>query len=70
MALAARDVDRDPLLAAYLRARARSGEEDRRDGEPSPGHAIRTCPSCGERAIFTLDPEGTWYACSLCGEFA
>jgi len=36
----------------------------------SPGHDLRTCGSCGSRTAFTLDPEGTWFRCTRCGEYA
>jgi transposase len=61
------DTQDEILLRRYLRALARQ------PGEPSaasPGHAIRTCPSCGGRSIFVLEPEGTWYRCSSCGHYA
>jgi hypothetical protein len=69
MARPATIVEEDPdlILATYLRALAR-------DPSPrsalSPGHDVRTCPSCGTQAVFTLDPEGTWYRCKHCGHFA
>jgi hypothetical protein len=61
------DLHDDSLLRRYLRALATEPGEP---GSPSPGHAIRTCPVCGERAIFVLEPEGTWYRCSHCGHYA
>jgi hypothetical protein len=36
----------------------------------SPGHDLRTCAACGARTVFTLDPAGTWFRCSRCGEYA
>jgi hypothetical protein len=36
----------------------------------APGHQIRTCTNCGERARFRLDPEGTWAICEACGHLA
>jgi DNA-directed RNA polymerase subunit RPC12/RpoP len=36
----------------------------------SPGHDLRTCTECGERAAFTLDAEGTWFRCTRCGAYA
>jgi len=36
----------------------------------APGHQIRTCTHCGERARFRLDPEGTWAICEACGHLA
>jgi transposase len=55
----------EPVL---LRALAREGRPERL--APSPGHQIRTCPVCGDRAVFRLEPEGTWYRCSDCGHYA
>ncbi|MGH2724114.1 MAG: hypothetical protein ACRDI0_07580 [Actinomycetota bacterium] len=59
--------DHDRILTTYLRALAR--DHGVRPAA-SPGHEVRTCPSCGARAVFTLDPEGTWYRCRHCGHFA
>jgi hypothetical protein len=61
------DPQDDVLLRRYLRGLARQHGVPR---EPSPGHAIRTCPTCGARSIFVLEPEGTWYRCSRCGHYA
>ena len=59
----------DPLLyEKYLRALKRHG--DPRQDQPSPGHVIRHCSNCGQRAMFRLDPEGTWYECLHCGHYA
>jgi hypothetical protein len=59
----------DPLLyERYLTARRRYGEAD--DDGPSPGHVIRQCHACGQRAMFRLDPEGVWYECLHCGHLA
>ena len=58
----------DVVLQDYLRILTRKGRP-----EPmlrSPGHDLRTCPSCGARTAFTLDPKGTWFRCSRCGEYA
>jgi hypothetical protein len=56
------------LLMRYLRNLARTGYPERPG--PSPGHQVRTCPACGGRASFSLDPEGTWYRCHRCGHYA
>lgn len=56
------------VLRRYLRALAREERPERL--APSPGHQIRTCPVCGGRAVFRLEPEGTWYRCSDCGHYA
>ena len=61
------DLEPDTLLRRYLRGLARQPRASR---DPSPGHAVRTCPSCGDRSIFVLEPEGTWYRCSRCGHYA
>ena len=59
----------DPLLyEKYLQALKRHG--DPREDQPSPGHVIRHCTNCGQRALFRLDPEGTWYECLHCGHYA
>jgi hypothetical protein len=62
------ELNEDRLLRDYLRILTRD-----RDAEPklrSPGHDLRTCATCGSRTAFTLDPEGTWFRCTRCGEFA
>jgi transposase len=61
------DTGHDSMLRRYLRALAAAPGEPR---APSPGHAIRTCPECGDRAVFVLEPEGTWFRCSHCGHYA
>ena len=58
----------DLLLARYMRSRARRGSAE--PAAPAPGHQIRICPGCGERSIFSLDPEGTWFRCHRCGHYA
>jgi hypothetical protein len=65
---AARIDDFDSVFRDYIRALARI---NRRGGSaPSPGHDVRTCPSCGRHVPFALDPLGTWYRCTACGEYA
>jgi hypothetical protein len=62
------DLDEDRLLRDYLRVLVRKVHP-----EPklhSPGHDLRTCAECGERAAFALDPAGTWFRCTRCGAFA
>jgi hypothetical protein len=62
-------LDEDPFLyQRYVRALDRHGEPEQ--PEPSPGHAIRHCPTCGRHTMFRLDPEGTWYECMRCGHYA
>lgn len=58
----------DGVLSRYLRGLARQGSPARM--APAPGHQIRTCPACGERASFALDAEGTWSRCGRCGSYA
>jgi hypothetical protein len=58
----------DTVLRDYLRVLARDSRGDPR--LRSPGHDLRTCPTCGARTAFTLDPEGTWFRCSNCGHYA
>jgi len=36
----------------------------------APGHQVRTCANCGTRAVFRMDPEGSWAVCEVCGRFA
>jgi hypothetical protein len=62
------ELDEDRVLRDYLRLLTRDARP-----EPmlrSPGHDLRTCTSCGRRTAFTLDPEGTWFRCTACGEYA
>jgi len=67
MAQAQEDV-RDPFLyTRYLQALERTQPEE--PEEPSPGHVIRHCHHCGQRAMYRLDPEGNWYTCLHCGEY-
>jgi hypothetical protein len=56
------------MYQRYLAALRRYGEPE--PPPPSPGHAIRQCVHCGKATIFRLDPEGTWYECTRCGEYA
>lgn len=61
-------IDEDRVLRDYLRLLTRD-----HPSEPklrSPGHDLRTCVTCGQRTAFTLDPEGTWFRCTRCGEYA
>jgi hypothetical protein len=57
----------DPLYRRYLQALERHGEPEQR--RPSPGHVIRYCHTCGQRAMFRLDPEGNWYECLHCKHY-
>lgn len=53
------------LLLDYLRLLGRRG------GPPQPvepsNPQVRTCTSCGRRALVRLDLEGSWAWCSACG---
>jgi hypothetical protein len=64
MAQAHEELRDDLLYQRYLGALRRYGEA--RDEEPSPGHVIRRCRNCGQRAMFELDPQGNWYRCLHC----
>ena len=62
------ELDEDRILRDYLRLLTQDAHT-----EPmlrSPGHDLRSCVSCGRRTAFTLDPEGTWFRCTVCGEYA
>jgi hypothetical protein len=67
MALAREEVREWPLYQRYLQALKRLGPPE--DERPSPGHVIRHCHTCGQRAMFRLDPEGTWYECLHCKHY-
>jgi hypothetical protein len=56
------------LLRDYLRLLERYGGPQ--EIWIGPGHEIRTCASCGQQAIFHIDPEGMWARCSHCEHFA
>lgn len=62
------ELDEDRLLRDYLRLMTKEARPELR--LRSPGHDLRTCVACGTRTAFTLDPEGTWFRCSRCGEYA
>jgi hypothetical protein len=63
--------DRDDLLSRYLGALSRYPDEADQDHEDLPvGYDVRTCANCGERAMFKLDPDGGWAACTACGKAA
>jgi hypothetical protein len=64
----ARELEDRILYRRYMDALQHYGPPEPR--APSPGHAIRQCPSCGKATIFRLDPDGTWYECTGCGHFA
>jgi hypothetical protein len=62
------EVSTGALYMRYMEALKRHGQPE--DAEPSPGHVIRYCNNCGMRAMFRLDPEGTWYECLHCKHYA
>jgi hypothetical protein len=68
MAQQAHDLRGNRLYAEYMEALRRHGEPE--PAEPSPGHVARHCARCGEKTLFRLDPEGTWYECLQCGQYA
>lgn len=55
------------VLSRYLRGLARRSASPTTE---SPGHDVRICTACGQRAPFSLDPEGVWFRCHSCGEYA
>jgi hypothetical protein len=59
-------VERDDLLARYLRALGRYGDPEPQRDEVPPGSDIRTCACCGETTMFKLDAEGGWAYCTAC----
>ncbi|MBI4260663.1 MAG: hypothetical protein HY658_08870 [Actinobacteria bacterium] len=59
----------DVLYRRYIEALRRHGPPEE-DDVPSPGRAIRSCSRCGRHTMFRLDPEGTWYECTRCGQYA
>lgn len=67
MALAREEVRDGLLYQRYLQALKRIGPPQ--DERPSPGHVIRHCHTCGQRAMFRLDPEGMWYECLHCKHY-
>lgn len=67
MSQASTELQDDLLYQRYLRALDRYGQAE--GEEPSPGHVIRYCHNCGMRAMFRLDPAGTWYECMHCKHF-
>jgi hypothetical protein len=68
MAVPAHDLRADDLLARYRRALMSYGHGP--EATLAPGQDIRTCTRCGSHTRFRLDPEGTWYACTVCGHYA
>jgi hypothetical protein len=67
MAQAAREVEDPFLYERYVQALRRHGTSE--SEEPSPGHVVRYCHSCGMRAMFRLDAGGTWFECTHCGQY-
>ncbi len=67
MAQAARETGDPFLYERYVQALKRHGATQ--EEQPSPGHVVRYCHNCGMRAMFRLDPGGTWFECTHCGEY-
>jgi hypothetical protein len=67
MAQAREELFGGALYMRYMEALKRHGPAE--DPEPSPGHVVRWCHTCGMRAIFRLDSEGNWYECLHCKHF-
>ena len=68
MASTAEQLREPDMLRSYLRALARTGGSG--DQVLGRGRQLRVCAQCGERAVFTLEAEGTWYRCTHCGRYA
>jgi hypothetical protein len=68
MAQARDELSTGGLYMRYVEALKRHGSTD--EDEPSPGHVIRYCTSCGMRSMFRLDPDGNWYECLHCKHYA
>lgn len=68
MASTAGHLQEPDMLRSYLRALARTGGDGRED--LGRGRQRRVCAHCGQRAVFTLESEGTWYRCTHCGRYA
>lgn len=68
MASTATDLHEPDLLEDYVRALAREGGSH--DVVLDAGRQLRTCVNCGERTVFRLEPDGTWYRCTNCREYA
>ncbi|HEY3210570.1 MAG TPA: hypothetical protein VGL18_12415 [Actinomycetota bacterium] len=67
MAQAREELHTGALYIRYMEALRRHGK--REEPEPSPGHVVRYCHTCGMRAMFRLDPEGNWYECLHCKHY-
>lgn len=67
MAQAARETGDPFLYERYVQALKRHGAT--KPEQPSPGHVVRYCHSCGMRALFRLDPNGTWFECTHCRQY-
>lgn len=67
MAQAREELPSGALYMRYVQALKRHGQPE--ESEPSPGHVVRYCHTCGQRAMFRLDPEGNWYECLHCKHF-
>lgn len=67
MATTAEHLREPDMLRTYLRALARTGGTTQ---QMASGRQRRVCAHCGQRAVFTLEAEGTWYRCGECGRYA
>jgi hypothetical protein len=67
MAQAREELSSGPLYMRYVQALKRHGQPE--EPAPSPGHVVRYCHTCGQRAMFRLDPEGYWYECLHCKHY-
>ncbi len=67
MAQARQELSSGALYMRYVHALRRHGAPE--EEQPSPGHVIRYCHTCGQRAMFRLDPEGNWYECLHCKHY-
>lgn len=68
MASTAPKLEKPDLLRDYLRNLSREGGSH--DVVIDEGRQVRTCARCGERTVFRVEPEGTWYRCGACREYA
>ncbi len=68
MAQAREELQTGALYMRYVEALRRHGKTE--EPQPSPGHVVRYCHSCGMRAMFRLDPDGNWYECLHCRHYA
>jgi hypothetical protein len=70
MARRTQQVDQERAGSLRVLDHDEDAQSDAQSKVRSPGHDLRTCAACGARTAFTLDPAGTWFRCSHCGEYA